>query len=87
MTGMGRTPGETTEQWSFRANSDYLDAWTALRVASCVLRAAGWRFPDSSYPLLDEAHDDAMDALDAADQERIEASIAVDRERHPIQSG
>ena len=84
---MGRTPGETTEQWSFRANSDYLDAWTALRVASSVLRGAGWRFPDSSYPLLDESYDQAMDALDAADQERIEALNALDRERHPIWSG
>lgn len=81
---MGRTPGETTEQWSLRANSDYQDAWTALRAASNVLRAAGGRSSEGSYPLLDEAYDGAMDALDAADQDRIEASIAVDRERRPI---
>ena len=81
---MGRISGETTEQWLLRADSDYLDAWTALRVALSVLPSPGWRFPDNSYPLLDETYDDAMDALDAADHERSEALIAVDRERHPI---
>jgi hypothetical protein len=36
------------------------------------------------YPLLDERYDSAMDALEDADNERGEATIAVDRERQPM---
>ena len=83
---MSRHPGETTEEWLRRATTEYQDAWTALQNASRVLTSAGWRLPDASYPILDEAYDSAMDALDAADHDRTEASIAVDRERHPTSS-
>lgn len=84
--GVSRHPGETTEEWLRRATTEYQDAWTALQNASRVLTSAGWRLPDASYPILDEAYDSAMDALDAADHDRTEASIAVDRERHPTSS-
>jgi len=63
-------PGETAEQSLLRASSDYQDAWNALGAVSILLPSAGWRFPASSYPLLDDAYGGAANALDDADNER-----------------
>jgi hypothetical protein len=82
MTCVSRHPGETIEQWSLRATSDYQAAWAALRVESDRLGAEqGRRFPPD--PLLDEGYDVAMDALEAADDDRTDAAIALDREGQP----
>jgi hypothetical protein len=43
---------------------------------------AGHRYPNG-YPLGDGLSDAAMDDLNAADNDRTEASVAFDRERHP----
>lgn len=84
MTGVSRYPGETIEQWFLRATMDYQAAWAALRVESNRLLAErGRRFPPYPYPLLDEGYDGAMDALEAADDDRTDAAIALDRERQP----
>jgi hypothetical protein len=77
---MNRKPGETAEQWNTRAAADYQDALDALNVEARRLGLDGWRFHPGTYPLLDEAYDRAMDDLDAADDERAEASVALLRE-------
>ena len=79
---MSRHPGETTEQWCTRATSEYREAWEAFGIEWCRMARTGI-FRPWGYPLLDEGYDGAMDALDDADNERGEASIALDRELHP----
>ena len=77
---MNRKPGETAEQWNARAAAKYRQASKAVEVESRRLGLDGWRFPPGSYPMLDAAYDRAMDDLDAADDERVDASNALQRE-------
>ena len=77
---MNRKPGETAEQWNARAAAKYQQALDAVEVESRRLGLDGWRFPPGTYPMLDAAYDWAMDDLDAADDERIDASTALQRE-------
>jgi hypothetical protein len=83
MTGVSRHQGETTEQWFHRATSNYRQAWDAMTVASKRRGMPEHIDPESRYPLGDELYDAAMDDLEAADDDRTEASIALNRERHP----
>jgi hypothetical protein len=55
----------------------------ALTVASERRDIQQRNFPHVLYPLGGEAYDAAMDDLDAADDDRTEASVALARERHP----
>jgi len=77
---MYREPGETAEQWNARATAKYQDALAAVEVESRRLGLDGWRFAPGTYPMLDRAYDRAMDDLDAADDERTDASNALQRE-------
>jgi hypothetical protein len=74
---MNREPGESAEQWNARAAAKYRHAVEALEAESRRLGLDGWRFHPGTYPMLDEAYDGAMDALDAADDERAEACKAL----------
>jgi hypothetical protein len=78
---MGRSPGETIEQWSARATAEYRAAWDAFggqrrrgRTTTGIVGAGG-------YPVFDEAYDAALDRLEDADNERGAAAIAVNKER------
>jgi hypothetical protein len=77
---MNRDPGETAEQWNSRAAAQYQHALDALEVESRRLGLEGWQFAPGTYPTLDERYNQAMDALDAADDERIDATLALQRE-------
>ena len=79
---MGQNPAETAEQWCARVTVRYLDAREALSVERNRL---GF---DDALPLgvfrqRDKAYRLAMDDVDAADHERIEALIALDLNRRP----
>jgi len=80
MQAMSRNPGESAEQWNTRASAEYHAAWDAFGVERRRLSATGIA-DGGSYPALDEAYDGAMDRLEAADSDRGDAAIAVDRER------
>jgi hypothetical protein len=73
---MNREPGETAEQWDARATANYQLAEEALEAESKRLGLDDWQFRPGTYPMLDKAYDDAMGELDAADDERAEASKA-----------
>ena len=80
MSCVSRKQGESTEQWNARASAEYHAAWDAFGVERRRLSATGIA-DGGSYPALDEAYDGAMDRLEAADSDRGDAAIAVDRER------
>ena len=84
---MNREPGETAEQWNARATARYQRAKSAVEAESKRLGLDGWRFRPGMYPMLDEAYDRAMDELDAADDERAEASKALQPEDPPTYPG
>jgi hypothetical protein len=67
---MNREPGETAQQCDARATAKYQRAEEALEAESKRLGLDSWRFRPGTYPMLDEAYDEAMDELDAADDER-----------------
>jgi len=69
----GRNPDESTEQWLARSSVEYHDAWDAVRIQQ-----------RGRSPFLDDGYDGAMDRLQAADNERGNAAIALDRERRNI---
>lgn len=80
---MGRNPGETTEQWSVRANAEYQAAWDAFglqRHRIATVTGSGDAGEHQLYPLFDEAYDGALDRLEDADNERGAAAITLDRE-------
>lgn len=79
---MGRNPGESPAQWCARATAQYLNAQQTVEVERRrVLRV---RFVDvGDYPTSDEAYDAAVDALEDADNQRVEAAIALAREIRP----
>ena|ERR1700712_558544 len=84
---MNREPGETAEQWNARATAKYQQAQEALAAESKRLGLDDWRFRPGTYPMLDEAYDGAMDELDAADDDRAEASKALQRGGPPTCPG
>jgi len=75
---MSRNPGESSERWFDRAAAEYHAAWDAL---STRRRRTSMTGMTSVEPVVDEQYDVAMDRLVAADCERGDAAIAVDRER------
>jgi len=76
---MGRHPGESIEQWFERSSKEYHAAWDALGAERRRISMIG--YSTDLYPLLDEGYDGAMDRLEAADAERGDAAVALDRER------
>ena len=68
MSCVSRKQGESTEQWNARASAEYHAAWDAIGVERRRLSS-------------DEGYDGLMDRLEAADCERGDAVIAMDRER------
>src|SRR6478752_278362 len=76
---MSRNPGESAEQWSTRASVEYNAAWNALGNEPHRLMLTG--ISQSPYPIPDRGYDNAMDRLAAADCERGDAAIALDREQ------
>jgi hypothetical protein len=76
---MNRNPGEPSEQWFDRAAAEYHAAWDALSTRRRRTSMTG--NADADQPAVDEEYDSAMDRLEAADCERGDAAIAVDRER------
>jgi hypothetical protein len=77
---MNRNPGETAEQWNARASAKYQQALAAVEVESRRLGLDRWSFPPGTYPMLDGAFDQAMDDLDAADDDRSDAADALQSE-------
>ena len=76
---MNRNPGESSELWFDRAAAEYHAAWDALST-----RRRRWSITgntDIDPSLVDEQYDAAVDRLEAADCERGDAAIALDRER------
>ena len=84
---MNREPGESAEQWHARLTVKYQQAEEALEAESRRLGLDGWLPPPGTYPMLDEAYDGAMDALDAADDERAAALEALQVEDPPTCPG
>ena len=80
---MSRRIGESTEQWSARASAEYHAAWDLLGVERRRLLTARF-MPAGHYPAFDDRYDAAMDRLEEADNERGEASVALDRESRPL---
>ena len=76
---MRRKQGESSEQWFDRATTEYRTAWDALSTQRRRTSMTGMTSVDQ--PIVDEQYDVAMDRLAAADCERGDAAIAVDRER------
>jgi len=76
---MSRNPGESAEQWSARASAEYYTAWNALGVEPKRMLLIG--IAEGVHSISDHDYDDAVDRLAAADCERGEAAIALDRER------
>jgi hypothetical protein len=76
---MSRQPGETAAQWEVRAAAKYRQALAALNAESRRLGLDDWRFPAGAWPILDKAYVGALDVLVAADDERTDASDAVQR--------
>lgn len=76
---MSRNPGESSERWFDRAAAEYHAAWDALSTRRRRTSMTGNTEVDQ--PVVDEQYDGAMDRLEAADCERGDAAIAVDRER------
>jgi hypothetical protein len=74
---MSRNPGESAEQWSARAAAEYHAAWNALGNEPQRMLT---RISEGMHSS-DQIYDEAMDRLAAADCERGDAAIAVDRER------
>ena len=74
---MSRRPEETAEQWYSRATAAYEEA---LEVESTRLGLDQWRF-SQTRPRLDARYCAAMDNLDSAEDERMEAATAMLRER------
>src|SRR6478735_727490 len=73
MTSFWAEPGRVHRAVVRALAAEYHDAWDAVRIQQ-----------RGSSPFLDDGYDGAMDRLQAADNERGNAAIALDRERRNI---
>jgi hypothetical protein len=78
---MSRQPDETVAQWYERAAVAYQDALKALEVESTRLGLDRWR-SSQTRPKLDARYYAAMDNVDSAEDERMDAATAMVRERN-----
>ena len=84
MGSMSRRSGESTGEWSARADAEYRAAAEALDVESRRLGLDRWWFPPPGRPgpVLDAAYLAALERLELADDERAAAAQARDGGRH-----
>lgn len=74
---MSRHPCETVRQWNERATAVYQECVAAVDAESKRLGLDCWQVRSGDHPLLDAAYEAALEDLDAADDERIAAAIAL----------
>ena len=74
---MGRKLGETVQQWNERAAAAYQDCLGVVDAESKRLGLDCWPAQSGDHPLLDAAYEAALEDLDAADDERMAAAIAL----------
>ena len=74
---MSRNPCETVRQWNARATAAYQECLAAVDAESKRLGLDCWPVRSGEHPLPDAAYEAALDDLDAADDERITAAIAL----------